>query len=374
MRRALCSILIVFGLLPSLPARAQIAFYTENLTRAEAAMLIVKTRARTIRPATVGKDVRDVLPKSWYERFVAMAIQFGLMEPDAKGRVRPDDAITRAEFVAMLTIAYDLPESLPHTYEDVPPTWYARYVGTAQQYQLFQSDVDRRRLFFPQRQITHDEALAAVNRLQKSVGQFLPVLEEDPAINLRLLAKAEARKAATERRLLQSITLVPAATPLRARLTTVSSASSSSKPPSVAELKTQVITLVNAERTARGLHPLVGYPTLTNSAQNYAVDMVMQNFFSHTAPDGGTLEDRMKQAGYYGAVRPDTCNCVVRYVMGENLAQGQRTPQEVVLAWMRSPAHRAAILTPQFTHIGIGIQGDTWVQHFGGVLTSVQRK
>jgi uncharacterized protein YkwD len=368
---------IIFGCSSVLPAQAQIAFYTENVTRAEAAMILLKTRARQIKKIAVTKDVTDVLPGSWYERFVATAVQYGLMDPDTKGHVRPDDAITRAEFVAMITIAFDLPESLPHTYEDVLPTWYARYAGTAQQYRLFQSDVDGRRLLFPQRQLTHDEVLTAVQRLQKTVGQFLPKIEEDPSINLRILAKQEAKKASLDRKLIQSITIIPVADPLKARLTVSSAssvASSSVSSLSVADAKAQVINLVNAERTARGLHPLQNYPQIATSAQNYAVDMVMRNFFSHVSPDNKTLEDRMKAAGYYGTVRPETCNCIVRYVMGENLAQGQKTPAEVVLAWMRSPAHRAAILTPQFTHIGIGLQGDTWVQHFGGVLTTVQRK
>jgi uncharacterized protein YkwD len=354
-------------------SHAQIQFYTDNVTRAEAAMLLLKTRAAEVKPEQVTKAITDVIPNSWYERFVAKSVRFGLMDPDSTGRVRPDQAITRAEFITMLTIAFDLPEGLPHTYEDVLPTWYARYVGTAQQYQLFQSDIDRRRLFFPQRQVSHDEALAAVQRLQRTVGQFLPKLEVDASINLRLLARKQAAQAVLDKKFWQSIMVVPAADPLRAKLTT---AVSSSSVPSITptEAKTQVIALVNAERTARGLHALQSQRQLTDSAQKYSEDMVAGNFFSHVAPDGQTLEDRMKAAGYYGSVRPETCNCVVRYIMGENLAQGQKTPADVVLAWMRSPLHRQAILSPQFTNIGVGIKDDTWTQHFGGVLATVQRK
>ena len=39
---------------------------------------------------------------------------------------------------------------------------------------------------------------------------------------------------------------------------------------------------------------------------------------------------------------------------GENIAQGQRTPEEVVQAWMNSAGHRANILNNGFTHIGVG--------------------
>jgi uncharacterized protein YkwD len=53
---------------------------------------------------------------------------------------------------------------------------------------------------------------------------------------------------------------------------------------------------------------------------------------------------------------------------GENIAQGQRTPQEVVQAWMNSPGHRKNILSRDFTHIGVGYesQGNHWTQMFIG--------
>jgi len=40
---------------------------------------------------------------------------------------------------------------------------------------------------------------------------------------------------------------------------------------------------------------------------------------------------------------------------GENIAYGQRTPAEVMKGWMNSPGHRANILSPSYTHIGIGL-------------------
>ena len=51
---------------------------------------------------------------------------------------------------------------------------------------------------------------------------------------------------------------------------------------------------------------------------------------------------------------------------GENIAQGQRTPEEVVQAWMNSAGHRANILNNGFTHIGVGYveSGNYWTQQF----------
>ncbi|KFZ32490.1 hypothetical protein JS44_04615 [Anoxybacillus flavithermus] len=53
---------------------------------------------------------------------------------------------------------------------------------------------------------------------------------------------------------------------------------------------------------------------------------------------------------------------------GENIAKGQRTPQEVVNAWMNSAGHRANILNRNFTHIGVGFDGNGnyWTQMFIG--------
>jgi uncharacterized protein YkwD len=53
---------------------------------------------------------------------------------------------------------------------------------------------------------------------------------------------------------------------------------------------------------------------------------------------------------------------------GENIAKGQRTPQEVVTAWMNSPGHRANILNKRFTHIGVGFEQaeNIWTQMFIG--------
>lgn len=56
------------------------------------------------------------------------------------------------------------------------------------------------------------------------------------------------------------------------------------------------------------------------------------------------------------------------YIFGENIAKGYRTPKDVVKGWMNSEGHRANILNPEFTHIDIGFDSESysWVQCFGG--------
>ncbi|MEU6805481.1 CAP domain-containing protein [Streptomyces neyagawaensis] len=121
----------------------------------------------------------------------------------------------------------------------------------------------------------------------------------------------------------------------------------------------EVIALTNARRTAAGLPPLAFDPLLTVAAQAHCDDMVARAFYAHTSPDGGEPWHRAAAAGS------------TRRTIGENIACGQRSAAEVVEGWMNSPGHRANILKPDFTHMGVGFTGGGgagtyWTQLFGG--------
>ncbi|MGW3286281.1 CAP domain-containing protein [Streptomyces sp. NPDC001002] len=120
----------------------------------------------------------------------------------------------------------------------------------------------------------------------------------------------------------------------------------------------EVVDLTNRERARAGLPPLAIDPLLTRAAQAHSADMVARAFYSHTDPEGGQPWDRAARAGSR------------RRTIGENIACGQRSAAEVVEGWMNSPGHRANILKPDFTHIGIGFagggpSGTYWTQLFG---------
>jgi uncharacterized protein YkwD len=123
--------------------------------------------------------------------------------------------------------------------------------------------------------------------------------------------------------------------------------------------RTEVLTLVNRERAARGLDALTQNSTLEDQATQYACEMIQGDFFGHQNPlSGSSLPDRTLEFGYD------------YWMVGENLAAGQITPAEVVDDWMNSPCHRENLLNPNFTEIGIGIRyggdyGYYWVQEFG---------
>ena len=129
-------------------------------------------------------------------------------------------------------------------------------------------------------------------------------------------------------------------------------------PGDLARTAAEVVGLTNRERAGAGLPPLATDPLLTAAAQAHSADMVARAFYSHTSPEGSRPWDRAAAAG------------ARRRSIGENIACGQRSPDEVVDGWMNSPGHRANILKPDFTHIGIGFAGGGpagtyWTQLFG---------
>ncbi|MFD2923612.1 CAP domain-containing protein [Halobacillus naozhouensis] len=119
----------------------------------------------------------------------------------------------------------------------------------------------------------------------------------------------------------------------------------------------KVVQLVNEERAKEGLSPLKMHDRLSDLARMKSQDMADKGYFSHTSPTYGSPFDMMQQYNFsYSAA-------------GENIAAGQRTPQEVVEGWMNSPGHRANIMNEHFTHIGVGYveggsYGTYWTQLF----------
>lgn len=117
----------------------------------------------------------------------------------------------------------------------------------------------------------------------------------------------------------------------------------------------QVVKLVNEERAKAGLPTLELKADIT-AAANVRAREIKQNF-SHTRPNGSSFSSVLREQGvsFRGS--------------GENIAWGQRSPEQVVNAWMNSDGHRANILNKNFKNIGVGHYQDAsgvnyWVQLF----------
>ena len=124
------------------------------------------------------------------------------------------------------------------------------------------------------------------------------------------------------------------------------------------DYRQQLLELVNAERTGRGLVPLeMGDANLTAAAQERAVEIAAVN--SHTRPDGTSCFTVLTEQGV-----KDTPT-------GENAAWGSVSPQDVMKAWMNSEGHRNNILDPEARKMGVGYYynssstwGHQWIQIF----------
>lgn len=114
----------------------------------------------------------------------------------------------------------------------------------------------------------------------------------------------------------------------------------------------QVVTLVNKERANAGLSALKSDSLLTKVAMDKAKDMYANNYFDHNSPTYGSPFDMMRAYG------------VAYSYAGENIAKGQRTPQEVMTAWMNSAGHKANILGSHYGKIGVAYYNGEWVQEF----------
>jgi uncharacterized protein YkwD len=108
----------------------------------------------------------------------------------------------------------------------------------------------------------------------------------------------------------------------------------------------QVIRLINAQRRAARLPRVHASRALTRSSSAHSADMLKGNFFAHDSSDGMPFSARVRR--YRRAAR-----------IGENLGYvpgsgGRGQAREIVSMWLKSPPHRAVILSRGYRRIGVG--------------------
>jgi uncharacterized protein YkwD len=131
-------------------------------------------------------------------------------------------------------------------------------------------------------------------------------------------------------------------------------------------LATRALELVNEAR-ARGTRcgersfapapPVRLSGTLAGVALGHAADMAQHNYFEHQDRAGHSPADRVRAVGYQ------------EKLVGENIAYGPKTADEVVQGWLDSPGHCENIMDPRFAEMGIAYaagraskRGLFWVQ------------
>jgi uncharacterized protein YkwD len=140
--------------------------------------------------------------------------------------------------------------------------------------------------------------------------------------------------------------------------------------PDLQESGRVILALVNAARAegrscgakAYGAAPALAWNgQLAEAALAHSRDMAAKGYFSHTGRDASVAATRVARAGY-------------RFLrVGENIAYGQESAQDVVAGWLASPGHCANIMNPAFTEMGSGFAAGVdgkkmriyWTQEFG---------
>jgi uncharacterized protein YkwD len=123
----------------------------------------------------------------------------------------------------------------------------------------------------------------------------------------------------------------------------------SSSPPAASAsnaYEARILVLVNAERATAHLSPLTASTCADGFAENWAPKIQRDGGLSHQS------------------LSPILSACHAS-TAGENVAYGNVTADEMMTMWMNSSGHRANILNPHFTAIGIGAVTDSSGRWYG---------
>ena len=170
-------------------------------------------------------------------------------------------------------------------------------------------------------------------------------------------------------------------------------------------IETLILRYTNVERQKAGLVPLKPDAILTQSARGHSSEMAKLNYFGHRSPNAQNreLEQRLRKVGatlegtrFGENIGVDFVLAIsdvpyikrrvkgrTRYYTGDGFKEIQpqsddQFARSMVAQWMASPGHRANILNPGFTHIGIGVARGRWqeldafyvTQNFQGALAT----
>ena len=124
------------------------------------------------------------------------------------------------------------------------------------------------------------------------------------------------------------------------------------------EQETEIIGLVNLERTRAGRKPLKFSPRLAVIARGHSYDMALRHYLAHNSPEGVEPADRISGVG------------IDYQIVGENIymddyADSREVPRRAMDGWRKSPEHHANMVSGEFTETGVGIarsaDGNTYV-------------
>lgn len=296
---------------------------------------------------------RDVEPQDWYGPYSAAGL---LLPVYSDGNLYPDQPLERFEAAYATLLVYGIEPDYDSSSASSMPD-YSQYSSDADLCAIISSALDNGIMqgkgdgFAPYEHMTRAELCTLLNRLDTDAADVTELNSAiDRLIDSDALAIIENEGDASG----TNGDIVGETTDETTGETTGETADDT-----IAAFKREVFELVNAERAANGLSALTYSDELDQVAQAHSEDMAANSYLSHTNLDGLSPFDRMAAAG------------ISYYTAAENIAAGQRTPEAVMESWMNSEGHRANILNPDLKQIGIGVAyggdyGIYWTQCFTG--------
>lgn len=361
--------------------------------RAEAVMVLLKHAGIPVNTDDrIGSTYPDVLDGQWYVPYVLRGVELEMLEAEKEtGLIYPHKSVSRGEFLMMMTKAFDLTTNIPYQFADIQPdSEAANYAGLAWRYNLFR-DTSAPDMLDPERRISHQEAIDVIFRLLNAEPSLQPTphmfpvhsaaTEEESNSSLLKSLVDTFRPAADEETHETARPIIPTIQSVKLAVLQLIRTKTSLADTT----RREMIDAINRVRKQYNVAPVYSNPHLELSAQRHAKDMYRRGYFSHYTPEGKSYVDRIKTTGYL-SIDPHACSCgrsvntsgpshIIAtqnqctcqpiFSLGENIAKGQLSVEQVMQEWLDSPNHRMNILRPQFNEVGIGLFGDIWVQNFG---------
>lgn len=291
-----------------------------GVTRAEASAVLHAMYSKDFKVTRkYSNSFKDVSSKTANFKAIAWSYEVGIFDGDNNGKFSPNDKLTRAQMSKILVNAFGLKTDKVVKFNDVKANNWAYSYVTA----LASNGItvgNGKGSYLPNDNVTLNQLSSFIYRIiQKDKVTVAPKPTPPPVVE-----KPTPKPPVVE--------VVP---PTEEEYP-------QDKVWTVEEMEAEVVRLTNIERVNAGLTPLKIDTRLMLTAREKSDDLGVNEYFSHHSPTYGDVKSHAQKNG------------VTARAIGENLVGNAHTPENAVQRWMNSPGHRANMLRPEFTHIGVG--------------------
>lgn len=295
-----------------------------------------------------GSDLKvnliDVKPTDWYMPTITKLVNLGVIQGYPDRSFKPNNSMTKAEFIKTLLISLGESESSKSTEH-----WASGYISKAESINLLENG-------------KLDNIDKPISRLEAAeiVSNALTYLRETYEVNSDPISRVSSKGIMSgypdgSFKGENSLTRAEASTIIVRLLDKDMRTLSIFKPKETSNIHNEILRLVNIERKKANMKPFIICTELSKVAELKSKDMAISNYFDHTSPTYGSPFNMMDQFG------------IIYKAAAENIAKGFKTPEAVVKGWMDSSGHRENILNPNYGKMGIGLYTadvSYWTQMF----------